>query len=425
MGKVLESLAGRIADMAEVRKKMEEELEEINNSLQQKEDSAITVSISDLIENDAKLPTGNTAIKLINVVKELYKLANKAIPHIKPDEAAVRSSPTMDLVKEELARLLPGLIKEGLAGTHQPQSSTTTGKAISTAPAVKYTLDLEKMSTGSEDGTADAKITEADWTKVVKKDVQKSLKSVPVIKSSTSSGGTARLQFRSKEDLASAEQALQAKYKLTSKSEETKKLDPKITIFDLEDDILDKNKLEEEVLNKNEGIKKLKDQGELFKTIFIDDKDRIAVLQVSPAIREVIRKNNDKVCLGLEIHRIKDRFHVVQCYHCQGYGHTSGSVYCRSREEDPSCFFCAGSHASKDCRKKKDKKLGEIKCTNCVKSRSRDERGSSGTHKASDTLCPFYIREKVRVMSRTHASEETKNMYQVRVRELLKKHGRT
>ena len=414
-----------MADMAEVWKKLEEELEEINNSLQQKEDTTTIVSISYLIENDVKLPTGNTAIKLINIVKELYKLANKAITHAKPDDAAPNGSPTMDLVREELARLLPGLIKEGLAGAHQPQSSTTTGKVISTAPVVKYTLDLEKISTGSGDETADAKITEDDWTKVVKKDVQKSLKSVPVIKSSTSSGGTARLQFRSKEDLASAEQALQAKYKLTSKSEETKKLDPKITIFDLDADMLEKSKLEEEVLNKNESIRKLKDQGELFKIVFLDDKERFAVLQVSPAIREVIRKNNDKVCLGLEIHRVKDRFHVVQCYHCQGYGHTSGSIYCRSREEDPSCFFCAGSHASKDCRKKKDKKLGEIKCTNCAKSKSRDERGSAGTHKASDTLCPFYIREKVRVMSRTHASEETKNMYQVRVRELLKKHGRT
>ena len=414
-----------MADMAEVWKKLEEELEEINNSLQQKEDTTTIVSISYLIENDVKLPTGNTAIKLINIVKELYKLANKAITHAKPDDAAPNGSPTMDLVREELARLLPGLIKEGLAGAHQPQSSTTTGKVISTAPVVKYTLDLEKISTGSGDETADAKITEDDWTKVVKKDVQKSLKSVPVIKSSTSSGGTARLQFRSKEDLASAEQALQAKYKLTSKSEETKKLDPKITIFDLDADMLEKSKLEEEVLNKNEGIRKLKDQGELCKRVFLDDKERFAVLQVSPAIREVIRKNNDKVCLGLEIHRVKDRFHVVQCYHCQGYGHTSGSIYCRSREEDPSCFFCAGSHASKDCRKKKDKKLGEIKCTNCAKSKSRDERGSAGTHKASDTLCPFYIREKVRVMSRTHASEETKNMYQVRVRELLKKHGRT
>ena len=92
-----------MADMAEVWKKLEEELEEINNSLQQKEDTTTIVSISYLIENDVKLPTGNTAIKLINIVKELYKLANKAITHAKPDDAAPNGSPTMDLVKEELA----------------------------------------------------------------------------------------------------------------------------------------------------------------------------------------------------------------------------------------------------------------------------------------------------------------------------------
>ena len=75
--------------------------------------------------------------------------------------------------------------------------------------------------------------------------------------------------------------------------------------------------------------------------------------------------------------------------------------------------------------KKKEKKYGDIKCVNCVKSSNRDEKGKASTHKALDTLCPFFIREKQRVMSRTLASEEAKNMYQVRVRELLKKHGRT
>ena len=54
---------------------MEEELDEINNSLQNNKEG----SISSPIESDARLLTGNQAPTLFKIVKELYKLANKAI----------------------------------------------------------------------------------------------------------------------------------------------------------------------------------------------------------------------------------------------------------------------------------------------------------------------------------------------------------
>ena len=54
-----------MADMAEVRKKMEEELDGINNSLENNKEGSITVTISSLIESDRKLPTGNIAQNLI------------------------------------------------------------------------------------------------------------------------------------------------------------------------------------------------------------------------------------------------------------------------------------------------------------------------------------------------------------------------
>ena len=48
--------------MAEVRKKMEEELEAINNSLDNSKAGVSTVSITSMIESgQTKLPNGNTA----------------------------------------------------------------------------------------------------------------------------------------------------------------------------------------------------------------------------------------------------------------------------------------------------------------------------------------------------------------------------
>ena len=102
----------------------------------------------------------------------------------------------------------------------------------------------------------------------------------------------------------------------------------------------------------------------------------------------------------------------------------SGSPYCKQKDQDPTCFYCAGRHASKDCRNKKDRKTSSIKCSNCAKSGNKSERAVCGTHKAFDTLCPFYIRERVRIMSRTTGCEEAKNAYIKKIKELRLKYGR-
>lgn len=214
------------------------------------------------------------------------------------------------------------------------------------------------------------------------------------------------------------------KYKVYPKSEDQKKLEPKLTISNLDPDVTTKEKLQEELLDENECIKEL-NGAEKMKVVFLDNDNHFAVIQVSAEIREAIRINGDRVHLGLQSHRVRDRIHVVQCYHCQEFGHTSGSRYCKSKDSDSTCFFCAGSHASRDCRSKKDRRTDKIKCSNCSKSRSHAEKSAAATHKASDSLCPFYVREKERMMSRTMGcTEQTKNSYRLRVQELRTTLGR-
>ena len=405
-------------DMSKTKKQLEKELETLNRSLKPG-----TVTIESV--NDVKQIPTVSKLDMLNLMKKLHDLAQRAISHIPTDTKTTEPSSTsamdsiMDMVKEELAKTLPNLVREGLASVETCPTKTV---ETETSPAVKHTLILEKITQSEED--EDSKITEDEWTTVVKKDVKETLDKVPVMRAGTNPSGTAKLHFKSKEDLAQAQEALQSKYKVTSKSEEPKMLNPKITISGLDSDITSKKVLESNILSKNVQIKKLKDDGEEFKIVFFDEADRFAVLQVSPAIRAALKIAGDKLCLGLEMYHVKDRYHVIQCYHCQCYGHTSGSPYCKSKDSDPTCFYCAGSHKSKDCTKKKDKKTEDIKCSNCCNSKNRTEKMKAGTHKASDSLCPFYIREKLKVMSRTHSSEEPKNSYQIRVKELLKKYGR-
>ena len=100
------------------------------------------------------------------------------------------------------------------------------------------------------------------------------------------------------------------------------------------------------------------------KVVFYNKSERYAVIQVSPAIRESIRQNGDYVHLDLGSHHVKDRIHVIQCYHCQEFGHMVGKVYCKSKDKDPVCFYCAGNHSSKDCKSRKERKVNKIRCHN-------------------------------------------------------------
>ena len=100
------------------------------------------------------------------------------------------------------------------------------------------------------------------------------------------------------------------------------------------------------------------------------------------------------------------------------------SPFCKSKDDAATCFYCAGKHSSKECTNKKERKVDKIKCVNCSKSRNPRERSACTSHKASDPLCPVFIREKERVMSRTAGSTEAKNNYLTRVRDLKQKLGR-
>ena len=370
----------------------------------------------------ADIPTSNSREHLFKVVKELFAFSKKALNLVQSaNKISGQDSQTLEnIIKKQLTDVLPGLLKETLSTLPAVQVQPDPVQEEKPLPKM-HTLTIEKKPE-EEEGEV-SPISENEWVTVMRNDLKGSLKGLPVQKASLSSG-TATLRFASKDHLDRAEQVLTPKYKVSPKSEDQKKLDPKLTISNLDPDITTKEKLQEELLDENEYIKELNGP-EKMKVVFLDKDDHFAVIQVSAEIREAIRKNNDRVHLGLQSHRVWDRFHVTQCYHCQEFGHTSGSKYCKSKESASTCFYCAGSHKSRDCRSKKDRTINKIKCSNCSKSKSHAEKRTAMTHKASDSLCPFYIREKERIMSRTMGcTEQAKNSYRQRVQELRTKLGR-
>ena len=387
--------------------KLEDELNVLQNSVSGKSKNLEIAKVADDLNSTTKP-------EMFRIIQGLYGFSKKVLTMLKVQET---NSPDSDhglpsLVRKELKDLLPGLLREALSGD-------AAGKKTEEAPKESHTIVLEKIGEGEDE----EKLSEGEWTKIVKLDVKNALKNVPVLRTKTVEG-TARISFKTKEDMDSARDALSTKYKVTPKTQEWKKLDPKLTLSDLDADITDKEVLEAKILEKNDGIRALQEAGETFKVVFLDEKDRLAVVQVSAKIRQCIRESYDRICVDLQQHRVRDRFHIVQCFHCQSFGHMSGSPYCKQKETDPICFYCASSHASKDCKRKKDKKTDSIKCHNCSNSRNSREKDNCKTHNATDYLCPFYIREKERLMSRTHGSEELKNDYLKKVKALQEKYGK-
>ena len=96
-------------------------------------------------------------------------------------------------------------------------------------------------------------ITESDWATVVSKDVKRELKAVPVQRASVNNGA-ATLNFTSKLHLDKAQKALSTKYAVSPLSEDRKKLDPKLTLSDINPDVTTSEILWEKLLEKNENI---------------------------------------------------------------------------------------------------------------------------------------------------------------------------
>ena len=355
--------------------------------------------------------------ELAVLVHGLYSLAKKCLEVAESNEAPLATEQKRDsvqsiqevigLIKTEIVSILPGLVNDVVEGKLSQNGITPSVTRNDDIATERHTLEVEKIA--NDDEQDDIEMTENLWTTRVKKDVTKSLRNIPVVRANASRKGTAMIEFKSKEDMEEASRSLETNYRVTTKTAAEKKLDPKITVNNIDSEIT-ADSLEGEILSKNESIKSLKDSGETFEKVFFDGNERFAVFKVSPKIREALKNNQDKICIGLQMHTIRDRFHVVQCFHCQGFGHKFDS--CKHKDSDPVCFYCAGSHKSKDCNFKKERKENKIKCSNCAHSKIKSEKDNCKTHKASDTLCPIFIKEKERMMDRTACATEAKNAYQ-------------
>ena len=110
VGRDLKSVTGSMADVnkANVKKKLQDDLDVINNSLQGR------ISIADAkVLGD--IPTTNSKDNLFKCIKKLYDLSVGAIGHIKVSSERREDAVIMeDTMKRLLEDLLPGVLEAAL-----------------------------------------------------------------------------------------------------------------------------------------------------------------------------------------------------------------------------------------------------------------------------------------------------------------------
>ena len=126
---------------------------------------------------------------------------------------------------------------------------------------------------------------------------------------------------------------------------EPKKMLPKMTLLDIPQS-LPVSEIITGILDNNPQIKELLNAEHALTQVFsrVRDGKKMAVLKMSPDVRNAVACSGNRMFLGLTSCRTFDRFWATQCHHCRKFGHTKDR--CPAENTSPACSFCAGPHAS-------------------------------------------------------------------------------
>ena len=132
-----------------------------------------------------------------------------------------------------------------------------------------------------------------------------------------------------------------------------RKLHPKVTIMGINEVLFNECNLEDkdtmktvllnDIIARNSSVKSVIDSSDdeflqvvmLQKTMpSVNTVSYTAALKMSSKVRKVIYENDNKLYVSLKRCNVFDRYHVVQCYHCQTPGHLSNN--CPSKKNNLS-----------------------------------------------------------------------------------------
>ena len=209
---------------------------------------------------------------------------------------------------------------------------------------------------------------------------------------------------------------------LSYSAKNNEKLLPKITITGVDTEVIDdidkegkndseilsleKQAIIDDIITRNPCIKELNENGHTVKCVYLkkytpksgSDTKLTVYIKVSPAVRtKLINEQQNTVFLGSRRYPLEDRYHYIQCYHCQLPKHTTKD--CPSIKDPAVCLYCMGKHASSTCRLKRDS--SKHRCAKCIASPHKSDNEGYNTHNSNANDCPVYLREINRLVNMT------------------------
>ena len=148
------------------------------------------------------------------------------------------------------------------------------------------------------------------------------LKNVPIVDIRFSQTGNLVVSFPNGECRDSAATLIQGNVG-GAVTKKVKKLLPKIMICNVheeEDDVM------EAVIEKNVYLQSISNVSQkmtfLFKKLAASHTAHY-IIKCDPEVRRVIHDHDDRILLHWGRYQIRDRYHVLTCFHCQRHGHVS------------------------------------------------------------------------------------------------------
>lgn len=217
-----------------------------------------------------------------------------------------------------------------------------------------------------------------------------------ILSSFSTQKGDVVIRFKQEDDIKAIvnEMKLSTDTCLKDNVKVSQSLLPKMTIQNIPKfiDLADLNKVKNDILNKNEALNLLVNDGKQFEILFKYDRNnsQCLVIRCSPEIRSTIIKSNYELKLNYRVCKVTDRLHISFCTNCCSLGHNKSN--CNS---NICCSICAENHSYENCPNKNNAE--KHKCVNCSKSKNN----VSSCHSAFSPNCPIKRKMRENLVNRT------------------------
>lgn len=363
---------------------------------------------SDCSEEPKQLYSANDISKIISEMKN--ELKSELCNEMKKDINELSS-----LIQNKLDKLA----KDDVLANEVFDSEENSTKDVidkNTKQSTTHTIVISSNDAGS-DGDNGGNFTAESWSEVVKNNILPKLKNVPVSKATRSKDGKGVLIFPTKESRNIAALNLKETCTIKTQDRELKTLYPKLKIGWISKSCfneLNKTSLKDSIITKNPSIKELiEKEDKMLDIIFINDEKDVdysyAVIKTDPEVKDAIFAQGHRLYIGLSSCKVTERYHILQCYQCQQFGHKKGSDLCTlNGVEKEICLYCSDEHRSKTCPLKVKGKVisvEHLKCNNCQISKNPSIRSNCVGHTTTSYSCPVFQNALKNTMNRTLGSK--------------------